>query len=246
MALLKLENINSGYGKRQVLYDVTFAIDSGGIALLIGANGSGKSTVLKTIYGLLHSTSQKLESQQYRSEGKIMFAGHDVSHLAPSKLLSLGLMYVPQREYCFDNLTVKENMEVSGRALVDRTEFSERSNQVFELLPSLAKIPKAVAGRLSGGERQILALAMVLLHRPKLLMLDEPLSGLSPKSIEEVSTTLQKLNKLSEITFLIVEQNVRDAIKIASWVIGLRMGRVVNNFDPRDGVESRTLHEIFL
>jgi branched-chain amino acid transport system ATP-binding protein len=246
MALLELKNVNSGYNKRQVLFDVSFEVAAGNITLLIGANGSGKSTVLKTIYGLLDPGPAHYRKAQSGVDEKITFDGNDILHSSPSKLLSLGLMYVPQRDYCFDNLTVQENMQISRRALKDRSLFKGRYDQVLELLPTLKTIPNCLAMKLSGGERQVLALGMALVHRPKLLMLDEPLAGLSPKSINEVSGVLKNLNQTHGVTFLIVEQNLADGLKIASGLIGLRLGQVVNSFDPTSGFESCMLKDIFL
>jgi ABC-type branched-subunit amino acid transport system ATPase component len=246
MSLLEVRHINSGYGKKQVLFDASFEVEKGHIALLIGSNGSGKSTVLKTIYGLLHPYSPTFESDGRETIGQIIFDGKDVTNHAPSRLLQLGLMYIPQKDYCFDNLTVKENMEVSGITLKTNQLFKERYDQVMGLFPALKLMSGRSPMKMSGGERQMLALAMALMHQPKLLMLDEPLAGLAPKSIGQVTDILKLLNQKHGITLLIVEQNIKEGLSLATKLIGLKLGKVIDLYEPDNTLKYCMLDEIFL
>jgi branched-chain amino acid transport system ATP-binding protein len=243
--LLELKHINAGYDKKQVLFDISFGVSQGQVVLLIGSNGAGKSTILKTVYGLIRPMRTHAEDGEGETSSQIFFNGKNIIDCPSFSLLSLGLMYVPQKDYCFDTLTVRENMNVSGRALKDSSLFRERYDQVLDFLPGLRQILNSLVMKLSGGERQLLALGMALVHKPKLLMLDEPLAGLSPKSIEQVSGTLTTLNRTWGTTLLIVEQNLRDGLKIASHVIGLKLGRFTKTFAATEGIESEMLRDIF-
>jgi branched-chain amino acid transport system ATP-binding protein len=225
MALLEVKHINAGYGKKQVIYDVSFEVEQSEIALLIGSNGSGKSTVLKSIYGLV--TSHSWEHLDHRFPNpQIIFDGEDIIGLHPSQLISKGLMYIPQKNFCFENLTVKENLEVSGIVLNDRQLFKERFARMLDEFHVLKPYLKRTPSKMSGGERQLLAMAMTMLHKPKLLMLDEPFNGLSPHAIAFVRGVLKMLNQRQGVTVLMVEHRVKESYVIAQKIIGLNLGKI--------------------
>jgi branched-chain amino acid transport system ATP-binding protein len=213
--MLKAENISSGYGKKQVLFDVSIEVKQGDIVLVIGSNGSGKSTLLKTIYGLL----------PLWSFGTITFNNENLTGKPTSGLLKKGLLYVPQKNNIFDGLTVKENLEMAGLTInqkVLKSRIEDTLTIFTPLVPQLNRTPM----KLSGGERQLLTLAMAILHQPKMILIDEPFTGLSPQNITFVSENLKILNEKRGITLLIVEHRVKESLRIANRVIGLKLGRV--------------------
>ena len=167
--MLEVRHLSTGYGKKQVLYDVSFSIAAGEIVLLIGSNGSGKSTLLKAIYGLLPPFAG--------GAGEIIFNGEDITRCPPAQLIRKGLVYIPQKNNCFDNLTVKENLEVSALSLPDASVRRQAYAQALDSMPLLQAHLTKYPYQLSGGERQLLAFSMALTHSPKLLLLDECFAG---------------------------------------------------------------------
>lgn len=236
--MLKLENVSTGYGKRQVLYDVSFEINKGEIILLIGANGSGKSTVLKYIYGLLPTFKD--------GSGKVIFDNEDVTGINPSEFIKKGLIYIPQKNNMFDNLTVKDNLEVAGLALLDKRLFQERYDEVLSIFPVLKDLLKRLPMKLSGGERQILAFGMAMLHKPKMILTDEPFAGLSHRNIDIIKYQVQKLNKEFDTTFLIVEHKVKESYGIAHRIIGLKMGYTIFKEDIDIDFNTERLGKVFI
>lgn len=176
--MLKLNNISSGYGKKQVLFDISLEVETGDVILLTGGNGSGKSTLLKCIYNLLPCWT-----------GEIFFEGEKISILKPSDLIRKGIVYIPQKDFCFENLTIEENLHISGNTL-PKIELKDRLSEVYELI-GLTNFRKRKPFDLSGGERKILAFGMGLIHKPKLLLFDEPFAGVDAKN----TTTLLRLFK---------------------------------------------------
>lgn len=192
--MLEVKNISSGYGKKQVLFDVSLKAKAGEIVLLTGGNGSGKSTLLKCIYNLLPCWS-----------GEIYFEGEIINGLRPSDLIQKGIVYIPQKDFYFENLTAEENLQVSGN-MFPKNKLKERIEEVYELT-GLSKFKKRKPFYLSGGERKILALSMGLIHKPKLFLFDEPLAGLdllAENIIKRIIT--EKVD--SRIAFVIVEHVV--------------------------------------
>lgn len=216
--MLKLENVSTGYGKRQVLYNVSFEVNKGEIVLLIGSNGSGKSTVLKYSYGLLPPFKG--------GTGKVTFDGEDITGIEPSELIRKGLVYIPQKNNVFDNLTVKDNLEVAGLALNDRILFRKRFVEVLELFPFLKDLLNRLPMKLSGGERQMLAFAMASLHKPKMILADEPFAGLSHRNIELLKLQILTINRELNTTFLVVEHRVKESYDIAEKIIELKLGKI--------------------
>lgn len=212
--MLKIENLNTGYDKKQVLFDVSLEVAKGDIALLIGSNGSGKSTLLKSIYGICPIWS-----------GKIFFEGEDITNLPPHKLLQKGIVYAPQKNNLFDQLTVKENIEISGITL-DRKIYKNRYEAAIEQFPALQPLLKRHPMKMSGGERQQLVLSMALMHRPKLLMIDEPFSGLDSHTTLFLCNKFLSLNKEFDVNFIISEHKLKEAFPLASNIISLKIGHI--------------------
>ena len=183
MSILKVENLSTGYGKKQVLFNVSLEVNKGDIVLLAGSNGSGKSTLLKAIYGLLPQWDN----------GRVVFDGEDITGKPTAELLKMGLLYIPQKNNLFEDLTVQENLEMAGLTL-DKRLLKERVDSVLSLFTALSKNFDRVPMKLSGGERQLLTIAMSILHKPEMILFDEPFTGLSPQNIGIVSENIELLN----------------------------------------------------
>jgi len=233
--LLSIENISTGYGKKQVLFDVSFEVKQGEIVLLAGSNGSGKSTLLKAIYGMLPQWNN----------GQIIFDGENITGKPTAVLLKKGLLYIPQKNNLFEDLTVKENLEMAGLTLDKRTlqPRIENALSIFTaLVPHLHRTPM----KLSGGERQLLTLAMATLHQPKMILVDEPFTGLSPQNITFMAENIRVLNQKSGITILIVEHRVKESSRIANRVIGLKLGRVFSEMEVNANFNFNQLNSVFV
>ena len=235
--MLKVENLSTGYGKKQVLFDVSFEVKQGEIVLVIGSNGSGKSTVLKAIYGLMHEFNG--------STGKIFFDNEEITNVKTSELIKKGLIYIPQKNNLFEDLTVKENLEISG-ITIDHKILIQKIEKTLGLFTSLIPLLKRTPMKLSGGERQLLTLAMATLHQPKMIMIDEPFAGLSPQNIEFISDNLKKLNGKNGITLIIVEHRIKECVQIANKVIGLKLGKLFSNLGMRPDSNITELQSIFI
>jgi len=215
-SILDVKDVCSGYGKIEVLHGVSVHVESMEIVCIIGPNGSGKSTLLKTIFGLI-----------IPSKGMILFAGKDISLLGPEEKVKMGMAYIPQGKNIFPSLTVRENLEMGGTPLVESQLIQKAIQEILGRFPILEKRLKVKAGALSGGEKQILALARASMLKPKLILLDEPSLGLAPKVIEETYESIHSINR-EGITFVIVEQNARKALKMAhrAYVLDLGINRL--------------------
>lgn len=243
--MLKVENISTGYGKKQVLFDVSLEVKQGEIVLVAGSNGSGKSTLLKAIYGILPLWNSSPFGGGREGAGQIIFDGENISGKPTAALLKKGLLYIPQKNNLFEDLTVKENLEMAGLTLDQRTlqQRIENALSIFTaLVPHLHRTPM----KLSGGERQLLTLAMATLHHPKMILVDEPLTGLSPKNITFVVENLKTLNRENEITLLIVEHRVKESSPIANRIIGLKLGRIFSEAEVNQNFKINQLTEVFV
>jgi branched-chain amino acid transport system ATP-binding protein len=215
-SLLDVQNVHSGYGKIEVLHGVSIHVEPMEIVCIIGPNGSGKSTLLKTAFGLIQPTA-----------GTILFSEKDITHLESEEKVKMGMAYIPQGKNIFPSLTVRENLEMGGTPLKDSLKIEKGIQDIFQRYPILEKRKKMKAGSLSGGEKQILALARSTMVKPKLILLDEPSLGLAPKVIEEIYKTIQGVNQ-EGLPFIIVEQNARKALKLAhrAYVLDLGVNRL--------------------
>ncbi len=210
--ILKVEGLNSGYGKVPILRDVHFEVDERETVAVIGPNGAGKSTLLKTLSGLVKATS-----------GSVKFGNADISHLPPDKITMKGISYVPEGGRPFPNMTVYENLEMGayGNRQVMKTNVVE---ELYEIFPILKARKDQYARTLSGGERQMLCLARGLISRPKMIMLDEPSLGLAPKLVDEIYEKIKVLRETLGLTVLLVEQNTSYALELASRAYVLENG----------------------
>ncbi len=210
--MLKIENIDVYYGAIHAVKNVSFQVGEGEIVALIGANGAGKSTILKTISGLMHPRN-----------GSITFCDQNITHTEAYKLLRTGLAHVPEGRRIFLEMTVQENLEMG--AYIKKSVSQEDLDMVFNYFPRLQERRKQIAGTLSGGEQQMLAMSRALMSHPKLMMLDEPSMGLAPIIVDQVFGIIKELHK-SGTTILLVEQNARKALQIADRAYVLETGSI--------------------
>jgi len=201
MSLLKVEGVTSGYGDMEVLHEVSIEVNEGEIASIIGPNGAGKSTLMKTIFGLLRPW-----------KGSITFQGEEIGGLSPEQIVRKGLCYVPQVENVFPSLTVEENLEM-GAFILDG-DLTERKERVYELFPLLRQRRRQRVGKMSGGERQMVAMGRALMLDPKLLLLDEPSAGLAPKLVDMIFERILDINQQG-VAIIMVEQNAKKSLQIA-------------------------------
>jgi branched-chain amino acid transport system ATP-binding protein len=214
--LLEVRGLTAGYDGNVVLHDVDLSVAEGSIAAIIGANGAGKTTLLRTISGLVRATS-----------GRITFDGHDLRGAPVERAVHWGLAHVPEGRGVVTELTVDENLRLGGLWRGDPRDTSRAMTEVYELFEPLAQRRSHAGHQLSGGERQMLALARALVARPRLLLLDEPSLGLAPRVTAQIMGLLRHLRDTTGLTVLLVEQNVRSALSIADTGTVLALGRVV-------------------
>lgn len=212
--ILTITDLSAGYGKLTVLHNAGLGIPDGGFTAILGPNGSGKSTLLKSIFGLTHIAT-----------GDIRFQDRSLIGLSTEHIGRYGIAYVPQRENIFTSMTVQENLRLALRKL-PHSQAEEAVAEAYRLFPILAKRPRQKAGQLSGGERQMLAIALGWLARPRLMLLDEPSAGLAPLYVAEVFRTLRRLCDQG-ITLAVVEQNARSVLQWCDYACVLREGSVV-------------------
>ncbi len=232
--MLKVENIDMSYGDLQVLWDVSFEIREGEIIVLVGANGAGKSSIIKTISGL-----QKV------SRGKITFLGEDITNEKPEEILKKGVVHVPEGRRLFNEMTVEENLILGslwGEAKARRAESME---MCYDLFPKLRERRNQLAGTLSGGEQQMVAIARGLMSLPKLLMLDEPSLGLAPVLVQDVFEIVKSVNRQG-ITVLLVEQNVQSTLKFCDRAYVLENGKIVLEGTGQELLNNEHVKEAFL
>lgn len=230
--LLKVNDIHVYYGKIHAVKGVSFEVGQGEIVSLIGANGAGKSTALKTISGLLHP-----------KQGSIEFMGKDITKLEPNKIVRLGLAQVPEGRRVFAHMSVMENIEM-GAYIPGRVP-EEAVEDVFSRFPRLKERSRQEAGTLSGGEQQMLAMARALMSKPKLIMMDEPSMGLLPILVEQIFSIIAELRQ-SGATILLVEQNANKALKITDRAYVLETGRITLSGSGRELLESEDVKKAYL
>ncbi len=212
--MLEIANLHSGYGKIEILKGLKIRVEPGKIVSLIGSNGAGKTTFLMTLSGIVRA-----------SKGSIQFEGKAVEKLPPDVIVREGIVHVPEGRRIFHHLTVGENLDLGGYIRTDHRELEKDRKELLSLFPILKDRLKALAGNLSGGEQQMLAMARALMARPKLLLLDEPSLGLAPKMVETVFSLIRRINERG-ITVLLVEQNALMALELAHYAYVLESGKV--------------------
>ena len=210
--MLKIDDIHVYYGAIHAIKGVSFEVNEGEIVALIGANGAGKSTILKTVSGLMHPRS-----------GKITFMDEDITHMDAYKLLRHGLAHVPEGRRIFLQMTVQENLDMG--AFIHKEVSKKDLDMVFDLFPRLKERRRQIAGTLSGGEQQMLAMSRALMSHPKLMMLDEPSMGLAPILVDQIFDIIKELHKAGT-TILLVEQNARKALQVADRAYVLETGNI--------------------
>ncbi len=203
MALLSVENLHVSYGAIRALHGISFHVDKGEIVTLIGANGAGKSTTLRTISGLLLA-----------DRGKIVYDGTDITNTGADQIVRIGIVQVPEGRKIFAPLTVRENLEMGAFTRRNKREIEESMEFVFSIFPRLRERAEQMGGTLSGGEQQMLAVARALMAKPRLLLMDEPSMGLAPILVEEIFNIIQRINQ-EGVTILLVEQNAHMALSVA-------------------------------
>ena len=214
--MLSVSDLHVSYGAIVALAGITFEIPQGSIVTLIGGNGAGKTTTLRTISGLLRAKS-----------GKVNFLGADITTTPSHQIVARGLSQVPEGRMIFSNLTVDENLTMGAYLLNDRARIAQNRDYVFSVFPRLKERLKQMAGTLSGGEQQMLAIGRALMGNPKFLMLDEPSLGIAPRLISTIFEKIVEINQSHGITILLVEQNANLALEVSSYAYVLETGRVV-------------------
>jgi len=232
--MIEINGLNAGYKRLHVLYDISLRFEKNKINVVVGPNGSGKSTLLKSIFGLTTIYS-----------GSIKFNGVELNGLTPHQIARKGIAYLPQVDNVFSNLTVAENMLMAGYTL-RRDEVEERIEEVSETFPVIKRYWKSRAGVLSGGERQMVAMAMALLRKPKVMMFDEPTGSLAPKIANEVLEKIVELKDMLRITIILVEQNAKKALEIGDKAYLLVGGRLVFHGDSHELLEHPELGKLYL
>ena len=233
MALLQLENVDVFYGAIHALRGVSFQVGEGEIVTLIGANGAGKTTTLRAVSGMLRPAT-----------GSISYGGEAIGGLKPHKLVARGLCHAPEGRGIFPNLTVRENLRLGAFLRNDEKGIREDLERGFRLFPRLQERATQMAGTLSGGEQQMLAIARALMARPKLLLLDEPSLGLAPQLVETIFATIQEINKQG-VTILLVEQNAHLALGIAHHGYVLETGSVVQTGTGQELLKSPEIRKAY-
>jgi branched-chain amino acid transport system ATP-binding protein/neutral amino acid transport system ATP-binding protein len=233
MTLLEVADLRGGYAAAdEIVRGATLTVDAGEIVALIGPNGAGKSTLLKLVAGLLRPRG-----------GRVRFKGRDIAGLAAPDISRLGLSFVPQERNVFGTMTVAENLEMGG--FLDRAETGRRMAELYERFPMLADKKRAAARTLSGGQRQILAMAMALMNAPALLLLDEPTAGLSPRAAEHLFGTIVALNQ-GGVAILMVEQNALEALAVSARAYVLVQGRAEREGRAETLAADPTVRDLFL
>jgi branched-chain amino acid transport system ATP-binding protein len=233
-ALLTMEGVRANYGDFQALFNVTLEIRAGEIVTLIGANGAGKTTTLRVVSGLLPS-----------QHGRLRFEGQDISKLPPHEIVVRGVSHVPEGRQLFPHMSVEENLALGAYIRRVRSKLKDAMEEQFELFPRLKERRRQLAGTLSGGEQQMVAIARGLMTAPKLLLLDEPSLGLAPKIVEEVFAKVQQIGK-SGVTVLIVEQNVVDGLSISDRGYVVENGEITLEGTPKELLGNEQIRAAYL
>ncbi|HCX96711.1 leucine/isoleucine/valine transporter subunit; ATP-binding component of ABC superfamily [uncultured spirochete] len=232
--MLKVTNLKVNYGKIEAIKDVSFEVPDGKIVTLIGANGAGKTTTLRAISGLERAAG-----------GSIVFEGKDITNLEAHKIVPLGISHVPEGRKIFPTLTVKENLELAGWTIKDKTEVNRRIDQVCEIFPRIKERLSQLGGTLSGGEQQMLAVGRALVTGGKLLLLDEPSMGLAPVLVDEIFDRIVAINKQGT-TVLLVEQNAMEALEIADFAYILEVGYTTISGEAKAIEHDQRVREAYL
>lgn len=234
MAMLEINNLEVYYGIIQAIKGISFEVNEGEIVALIGANGAGKTTILHTITGLIPS-----------SAGKIYFEKKDITKTPGYKIVSMGMAHVPEGRRVFSQLSVYENLKLGAYTRKDKNEFDETLKMIYGRFPRLEERRNQLAGTLSGGEQQMLAMGRALMSHPRLIVMDEPSMGLSPIYVNEIFDIIQEINRTGT-TVLLVEQNAKKALSIANKAYVLETGNIVLSGDAKDLMNDDSVKKAYL
>ncbi|MGN0675608.1 MAG: ABC transporter ATP-binding protein [Oscillospiraceae bacterium] len=234
MAMLSIENLQVYYGVINAIKGVSFEVNEGEIIALIGANGAGKTTILHTITGLVPAKS-----------GSIMFEGTDLLKTPAHKIVSMGMAHVPEGRRIFQELTVLENLKLGAYTRKDKKEIADTLEMVYKRFPRLEERKSQIAGTLSGGEQQMLAMGRALMSHPKIILMDEPSMGLSPLYVSEIFDIIKEVNK-SGTTVLLVEQNAKKALSIANRAYVLETGSIALSGDAKELMNDDSVKKAYL
>lgn len=234
MAMLEVKDLKVNYGMIQAIKGVSFHVEQGEVIALIGANGAGKTTILHTITGLLSP-----------KEGSVLFEGTDITKIPPHKIVSMGMAHVPEGRRVFAHLTVLQNLKMGAYTRKDKAEMQKTLEMVYERFPRLKERENQVAGTLSGGEQQMLAMGRALMSHPKIILMDEPSMGLSPIYVNEIFEIIQEVSKTGT-TVLLVEQNAKKALSIADRAYVLETGNIALEGKASDLLNNDDIKKAYL
>ena len=234
-ALLEVNNIETYYGPIMAIRGVSFAVPRGRIVTILGANGAGKTTILKTVCGVMDA-----------QKGTVAFEGRTIQGMDPDRVMRLGLTHVPEGREVFPFLSVRENLRMGAYTRKDADGVARDVEMVYDYFPVLRARAEQRAGQLSGGEQQMLAISRALMARPKMMLLDEPSLGLSPKLVKEIFEIIGRINKEQGVTVLLVEQNANMALHIADYGYVLEVGRIVMEDTCARLLEKEDIKEFYL
>ena len=234
MALLEIKDLEVNYGVIKAIKGVSFDVNEGEIIALIGANGAGKTTILHTITGLIQA-----------KKGSIVFDGKELTKTPPHKIVSMGMAHVPEGRRIFQQLSVLENLKLGAYTRKDKSEIASTLKMVYERFPRLEERKNQVAGTLSGGEQQMLAMGRALMSKPRIILMDEPSMGLSPLLVSEIFDIIKVINE-SGTTFLLVEQNAKKALSIADRAYVLETGNITLSGDAKDLINDESVKKAYL
>ncbi len=234
MAMLEVNNLHVHYGVIEAIKGITFEVNKGEVIALIGANGAGKTTILHTVSGLISP-----------SAGSVIFEGKDITKVPGHKIVSMGMAHVPEGRRVFQELTVLQNLKMGAYTRKDKKEIEETLEMVYNRFPRLAERKNQLAGTLSGGEQQMLAMGRALMSHPSIILMDEPSMGLSPIFVNEIFSIIQDVSKAGT-TVLLVEQNAKKALSIADRAYVLETGKIVLSGDAKELMNNDAIKKAYL
>ena len=234
MAMLEIKDLKVSYGMIQAIKGISFEVNKGEVIALIGANGAGKTTILHTITGLLNADS-----------GSVTYEGKDITRMPGHKIVSMGIAHVPEGRRVFANMTVLQNLKLGAYTRKDKAEIAETLEMVYTRFPRLKERKNQLAGTLSGGEQQMLAMGRALMSHPKIILMDEPSMGLSPIFVNEIFDIIEEVSK-SGTTVLLVEQNAKKALSIADRAYVLETGNIVLDGKASDLLDNDSIKKAYL
>lgn len=231
---LSVKGLIAGYGKKRVVDGIDLEVPAGSITLLLGHNGAGKTTFVRSLFGLMQPDA-----------GTVLLGAQEITGRSPARNVADGFAFVPQGHGVFRTLSVEDNLELGGFAEHDRSQLPSRRERVFSMFPILAERRAQLAGTMSGGQQQMLAIGIALMHSPRFLVLDEPSIGLAPNLVDKVMQSVAEINRTMGTTILIVEQNVKASLPIAHHAAVFKTGRKIYDGDPAPLSDHQKLMEMF-